>query len=117
MQQVPGCVGAALVDVTFVACLALIGGKSIDIDSQIDYYAKFIRAKQREIDAMGMSDAIEEIVFTSRLHYHLVYPLDLQILKKGKFEKLFFFIALEKSGVTLMQARFAIQEAVTLFKE
>lgn len=115
MRQVPGSVGAALVDVASGTCLAQIGGQNIDIDCQIDYYSTFMRAKMRTMNGLKMDDAIEEVIFTSRLHYHLIYPLQVEILKSRKVESLFFFVALTKCDVTLMQARLAIKEVITTF--
>jgi hypothetical protein len=62
-----------------------------------------------------LGDTIEEIIFTSQLQYHLLYPVKVRILKVRKPENLFFFVALTKSDTNLAQARSKIRQVVAEF--
>ena len=113
--QIPGTLGAALVDRETGICLAQIAGRSLDFDTQMDHYAKIVRIKERLIQQLELDDVIEELVFTSRLQYHMIYPMKVKILKVRKPENLFFFVALARSDSLFAHARIKIKDVVEEF--
>ncbi len=115
IMQIPGTLGAALVDIETGICLAQIAGRTLDFSNQMDHYANIMHIKQRLIQQLELDDVIEELVFTSRLQYHMIYPLKIKILKVRKPENLFFFVALARSDSLFVHARIKIKAIVSEF--
>lgn len=115
IRQIPGNLGAALVDVETGATLSQINVKMSDLGCQVDAYAMFIRRQEQMIASIAVEDTVEEVVFSSTSQYHLIYPLRVRILKVRPPENLFFFVALSRRETTLAQARSRIQEIIREF--
>jgi predicted regulator of Ras-like GTPase activity (Roadblock/LC7/MglB family) len=115
IRQIPGNIGSALVDVETGMSLAQIGGKSLDLDSEINYCAQLMRAKAQVIRAMNLGDSVEEIVITSQSEYRILCPVQVRILKVKEPENLFFFVALKKSQTPLAPALSRIKQVVSEF--
>ena len=91
--EIPGNVGSALVDVETGLSVAQIGDKNLNLAAKAESYAKYMRVKEKLVNDISLGDTIEEIIFTSQLQYHLLYPVKVRILKVRKPENLFFFVA------------------------
>jgi hypothetical protein len=113
--EIPGNVGSALVDVETGLSVAQIGDKNLNLAAKAESYAKYMRVKEKLVNDISLGDTIEEIIFTSQLQYHLLYPVKVRILKVRKPENLFFFVALTKSDTNLAQARSKIRQVVAEF--
>lgn len=117
LRQLPGNAGAALVDVKTGMSLAQIGRGSADLDTDAAAYAAFLR--QKALGTPGEPEAsgpVEEMVFISRLHYHLVFPLQVQILKFRPPESAFFLIVMKKEDVSLAAAQAAARAVLGDFQ-
>lgn len=115
LMQIPGNLGSALVDINTGLSIAQIGGRSIDITAQAESYAQYMRVKEKVVNDIALDDTIEEVVFTSSLHYHLLYPVKVRILKVKEPENLFFFVALTKSEANLAHSRCKVKQIISEF--
>ena len=110
-----GSLGAAVVDINTGTCLAIIGGRTLDMPALSAFYASFLSNKEKIVSDMGQKSVIEEVIVTSSDQYHILYPLKIQILRSRKPESIFFFVVLTKAAATLAQNRATMKEIVATF--
>lgn len=113
--EIPGSIGSALVDVETGLSVAQIGDRTLDLSNKGEGYAKYMRMEEEFVSEISSSETIEEIIFTLRSQYHILYPVKIRILKVRKPENLFFLVALSKTETNLAQVRAKIRQIVSEF--
>ncbi|GIH49559.1 MULTISPECIES: hypothetical protein [Microbispora] len=101
MLTIDGAIGAAVADYGSGMALGTLGG-SKDLDLQVAAAAntEVVKAKLRAMDALKLSDAIEDILITLSTQYHIIRPL------AGRGGKgLFLYLALDRNRANLAMAR------------
>lgn len=104
LAHLGGYVGACLVDSNTGAVLAKDGGNELDLDTAAAHNSEVVKAKQRTIQALGLSDSIEDILITLQHQYHLIRPL-------RERPTLFLYLVLRRAHANLPYARLALLEA------
>jgi hypothetical protein len=92
--------GALAVSIVDSGSGMLLGraGQGIDIELAAAGMTELVRAKRRTIQALGLPDAIEDILITATSQYHVVRPLD------GAPE-IFVYLVLDTARANLALAR------------
>ncbi|WP_169947825.1 MULTISPECIES: hypothetical protein [unclassified Microbispora] len=101
MLTIDGAIGAAVADYGSGMALGTLGG-SKDLDLQVAAAAntEVVKAKLRAMDALKLSDGIEDILITLGSQYHIIRPLT------GRGGKgLFLYLALDRNRANLAMAR------------
>ncbi|MGI5328827.1 hypothetical protein [Actinomadura nitritigenes] len=99
-MAVDGAIGAALVDFDSGMSLGSMGGgHELDLDVAAAGNTEVVRAKVRTLEALSISDSIEDILITLDRQYHL-----LRILGHGH-GRLFLYLALNRERANLALAR------------
>ncbi len=104
LSKISGFIAAAVVDTESGMTLGVIGGGD---DFAIEVAAAANRdvviAKQRAAEALGLDDAIEDILITLSSQYHLIRPMANQ-------PTVFIYIALDKAQANLALSRRSVSE-------
>ena len=110
VMQLPGAIGAAIVDMESGMSLGQAGGGTLNLEVAAAGNTEVVRAKMRVMADLGLTDEIEDILITLGTQYHVIRPL------KGKGSAgLFIYVALEKTRANLALSRHKINEiAATL---
>ena len=112
-MDLDGALGAALVDYDSGMALGMLGGgRDLDLEVAAAGNTQVIRAKLRTMESLGLSDDIEDILITSRRHYHLIL-----LLSTSPSATLFLYLALDRTRANLAMARHQlrqIQNALTI---
>lgn len=96
---ITGAIGVALVDYGSGMTLGTQGGGSaLDLEVAAAGNTEVIRAKMSTMQALGLSDAIEDVLITLGGQYHLIRLL-------AGHPGLFFYLALNREGSNLAMAR------------
>lgn len=104
-MQLPGAIGAAIVDLESGMSLGQSGSGTLNMEIAAAGNTEVVRAKIRTMSDLGLNDEIEDILITLGQQYHIIRPL------KGKGSAgLFVYVALEKSKANLALARHKINE-------
>jgi hypothetical protein len=104
-MTIAGAVGAAIVDYTSGMTLGTAGGgPDLDLEIAAAGNTEVVRAKMRTMEALGLKEAIEDILITLGSQYHLIRPIS---GRNG--EGLFFYLALSKTTANLAMARRQLQ--------
>jgi hypothetical protein len=74
------------------------GGKDFDLEIAAATNAQVVRAKREAIKALGLNDAIEDILISLGGQYHLIRPLE-------RAGSLFVYLALNRKKANLALAR------------
>lgn len=98
LTQISGFLGGCLVDSETGLMLGSVGGGRIDLEAAAAANTEVVRAKLRAMSALGLNDAIEDILITLTSQYHLIRPL-------AANPAVFLYVALDKSGSNLGMAR------------
>ena len=101
LMEIDGCLGCCIVDSNSGMMLASSGGGAINLELAAAGNTEVVRAKRKTIKALGLNDAIEDILITLGLQYHLLRPLRTN-------DSLFIYVALDKSKANLAMARHAL---------
>ena len=105
MQELLTCDGAvcaALVDSSSGMILGQIGS-GVDMEVAAAGNTEVVRAKLKTMRALGLSDAIEDILITLGKQYHIIRPM-------ARKEGLFVYLVLDKTKSNLALARRKVQE-------
>lgn len=104
-MEINGAIGVALVDHTSGMALGTQGGGSVlDLDVAAAANTEVIRAKLRAMEALGLSDKIEDILITLGTQYHLI-----RLMSSSRGTGLFIYLALDKTKANLAMARRELQ--------
>lgn len=104
LNKIAGFVAAAVVDTESGMTLGTIGGsESFDIEVAAAANRDVVMAKQRAASALGLNDAIEDILITLSTQYHLIRPMASQ-------PTVFIYIALDRGQANLALARRTVAE-------
>jgi hypothetical protein len=99
--SIEGAFAVALVDYETGMTLGSRGGSpGFDLDVAAPGNSGVVRAKLAVMDSLGITDSLEDILITLSGQYHLIRPLG------GRDnERLFFYLALNRSRANLAMAR------------
>jgi len=103
MLEIDGAMCDAIVDANSGMLLGK-AGTGLDLDLAAGGNTEVVRAKMKTMKALGLNDAIEDILITLGKQYHIIRPI---ASKPG----LFIYLVLDKNRANLALARRAAQEA------
>ena len=109
LMQIEGAVGALLADYSSGMLLAKAGG-GVNLDVAAAGNTEVIRAKMKTINALGLKEAIEDILITLGTQYHIIRPM-------ASNPGLFIYLVLDKAKANLAMARYkvlAVEKALTI---
>src|SRR5262245_13911831 len=97
-MAIEGAIGVALGDYTSGLTLGVMGGDlNLDMNVAAAGNTDVVRAKNRTMEMLGLSDGIEDILITLDSQYHLIR------LRRGRHgaDSLFLYLALDKRRANL----------------
>ncbi len=104
LTGIAGFIGAAIVDAESGMALGTIGGNDdFDIDLAGAANTDVVSAKIRAAEALGLSDAIDDILITLSSQYHLIRPM-------AKNPSTFVYLAVNRSQANLAMTRRTLSE-------
>lgn len=101
--DLPGFIGACVVDSGTGMVLALEGGGRIDLELAAAGNTEVVRAKRRTISSLNLKDNIEDILISLHSQYHLIRPLE-------RNDQIFVYVALDRKVANLALARLAMKK-------
>jgi hypothetical protein len=105
-MEIDGAVGVAVVDYDSGMSLgSLGGGKYLDLEVAAAGNTEVIRAKMRTMDALGLNDAIDDILITLGRQYHLI-----RLVSGRQNGSLFLYLALDRNKANLALARHRLKQ-------
>jgi hypothetical protein len=106
-MAIDGAIGAAIADYTSGLTLGVMGGDgTLDMNMAAAGNTDVVRAKNRTMEMLGLSDGIEDILITLDSQYHLI-----RLLRgRRSGEALFLYLALNKSRANLGLARHRLRQ-------
>ncbi|RYH63910.1 MAG: hypothetical protein EON54_07220 [Alcaligenaceae bacterium] len=102
LVSVDGALCAAIVDSTSGMLLGSVG-TGVDMELAAAGNTEVVRAKNRTMEALGLNDAIDDILITLGKQYHIIRPL---AAKEG----IFIYLVLDKVRANLALARRKVQD-------
>jgi hypothetical protein len=106
-MEIDGAVGVSIVDYDSGMSLgSLGGGKYLDLDVASAGNTEVIRAKMRTREALGLNDAIDDILITLGRQYHLIRLVQ----ARSGSTSLFMYLALDKNKANLAMARHRLKQ-------
>ncbi|GIH97026.1 hypothetical protein ACFFMN_36350 [Planobispora siamensis] len=105
MMTIDGALGAAVVDYNSGMALGTLGGsKDLDLQVAAAGNTEVVKAKLRTMEALGLKEAIEDILITLTSQYHVIRPI------AGRGGKgLFLYLALDRNRANLAMARHTLR--------
>ena len=101
--DIPGFVGACLVDSDSGLMLASEGGESIDMEAAAALNTQVVRAEHEVIEVLGLDDHIEDILITMTRQLHFIRPLEAS-------PQVFLYVCLDKKNANLGMARMQVNK-------
>ncbi len=99
LAELDGFIGTCLVDSNSGMMMGSEGGgAALDLEAAAAGNTEVVRAKRKTMAALGLKDAIEDILITLGKQYHLIRPL---ATKEG----LFIYLVLDKGRSNLALSR------------
>ena len=102
LMQIDGAVGGLIADYQSGMLLAKAGG-GVNLEVAAAGNSEVIKSKMKTMQALGLKEAIEDILITLGTQYHVIRPL---AAKPG----LFLYLVLDKAKANLAMARFKVQD-------
>ncbi len=96
--ELDGAMGACVVDSSSGMMLGAEGGGPVNLEVAAAGNTEVIRAKRKTMNALDLSDDIEDILITLGRQYHLIRPLH-------RNNALFIYLVLDKNKGNLAMAR------------
>lgn len=104
LSQIDGFLGTCVVDSNSGMMLGSEGGgTAINLDVAAAGNTEVVRAKRKTMVALGLKDAIEDMLITLGKQYHLIRPL-------AQHEGLFIYLVLDKNRSNLALARHTLAD-------
>ena len=103
LAELPGFIGACVVDSSTGMVLALEGGGRFDLELAAAGNTEVVRAKRRTIAALNLKDKIEDILISLHNQFHLIRPLEVN-------DQVFVYVALDRKVANLALARLAMKK-------
>lgn len=104
LSNIAGFIGACLVDSDSGLMLAAeSSGVKFDLEAAGAANTEVVRAKNAAMQALGLKDAIEDILITLGTQYHLIRPL-------ASNPSVFIYVALDKKTSNLGMARLNVKK-------
>lgn len=102
LLKVDGAMSAALVDSSTGMLLGGVGS-GIDLEVAAAGNTEVVRAKLRTAKALGLDDAIEDILITLSTQFHIIRPM-------ASNREVFFYFVLDRDKANLAMARIKVKE-------
>jgi hypothetical protein len=102
LLKVDGAMSAALVDSSTGMLLGGVGS-GIDLEVAAAGNTEVVRAKLRTAKALGLDDAIEDILITLSTQFHIIRPM-------ASNREVFFYFVLDRDKANLALARIKVKE-------
>src|SRR5262245_26366192 len=102
LTELPGFIGACVVDSGTGMVLAIEGGGRIDLEVAAAGNTEVVRAKRRTMSSLNLKDKIEDILISLHNQYHLIRPLQSN-------DAIFLYVALDRKISNLALARLAMK--------
>jgi len=99
-MQIDGAIGVALVDYTSGMTLGQAGGTGLDMEVAAAGNTEVVRSEMRTMQALGLSEGIQDILLTLTTQYHLI-----RLIGGPNGTGLFLYLALDKQRANLALAR------------
>lgn len=105
-MTISGAVGVCLVDYDSGMTLGSRGGADAGLDLEVAAAGntEVVRAKMKTMQALNLSETIEDILITLDTQYHMI-----RLVTSPTGKGLFFYLALDKSQANLAMARRQLQ--------
>lgn len=110
LSDLPGFIGACVVDSSTGMVLALEGGGRLDLELAAAGNTEVVRAKRRTISSLNLKDKIEDILISLHTQYHLIRPLE-------NNDAIFIYVALDRKVANLALARMSmktVEQSITI---
>ncbi len=103
LKNIAGFIGACLVDSDTGLMLASeSSGTKFDLEAAGAANTEVVRAKNAAMQALGLDDAIEDILITLGTQYHLIRPL-------AANPAVFVYVAVDRKSANLGMARLSVK--------
>lgn len=103
LSNIAGFIGGCLVDSESGMVIVSEGGGSLDLEVAGAANSEVVKAKLAAMDALGLKDAIEDVLITLGKQFHLIRPL-------AKNPQVFLYLALDKKAANLALARIELKK-------
>ena len=108
-MEIDGAIGVCVVDFDSGMSLGTLGGgKYLDLEVAAAGNTEVVRAKMRTMDALGLNDAIDDILITLGRQYHVI-----RIVNGRSGGSLFMYLALDRNKANLAMARHRLKQIET----
>jgi len=98
VMDIDGAIGCCAVDSNSGMMLGSAGGGVVNLEVAAAGNTEVVRAKRKTMKALGLNDAIDDILITLGRQYHIIRPL-------GQNDGLFIYLVLDKQRGNLAMAR------------
>ena len=102
-SSIVGFLGACLVDSESGLMIVSEGGGRIDLEAAAALNTQVLRAELQAMDALGITDTIEDVLITMGQQFHFIRPLEAA-------PTTFLYLALDKAKANLGMARLQLKK-------
>jgi len=104
IMQIPGALGAALVDYSSGMTLGTAGNGALDLELAAAGNTEVMRAQMMTMGSLNLEDRVEDLLITLSTQFHLMRPLT-----SAAGDGLFLYAAIDKERSNLALARRLLQ--------
>ena len=108
LKEIEGFVGASLVDIESGMMLGQAGGGPVNLEVAAAGNTQVVRAKRQTMEALKLTDEIEDILISLNKQYHIIRPLT-------KAETFFLYLVLDRGKANLAMARHSLKQFESTF--